>query len=370
MLNAGHSKESNTATLPPPPCPSVALAVEENITSCAGPGAEPTVKIIPLGSPRRPERKNTRKSPVRMEAGVCLASALRDRWRTYRKQLRHCQKDFSETSIHQLRVATRRLMTQCVLVSSTTTGGKAERARKKLKGRLNLLGELRDIQVQRMFLEKQLLRFPEIALIVNLLRRRERVLAKAVTRKVGGARTKKLGKWISALCEEIASCPGNAAKHDLIQANVMSSLKSAFAEVCQRRKTINPGDSETIHRTRVAFKKLRYMTEALSPVFTGLGKGELRRFAHYQRRMGTLQDLEIVQSCVSRFLHEHSGTEPLLRRFSGYLRMRQRRALRTCLEHADDLIGFHATVGRDWRYGLSRVESRTGLYSNGLSRVS
>src|SRR6185295_18889977 len=85
------------------------------------------------------------------EAAVYLANSLRSRWSSYNKQLQLCQKQFSETSVHQLRVATRRLITHYALLRFMVSGKKAGKAQKKLKRHMKILGELRDVQVQRMF---------------------------------------------------------------------------------------------------------------------------------------------------------------------------------------------------------------------------
>src|SRR5439155_18571706 len=118
---------------------------------------------------------------VPIEVGVCLAESLCSRWQTYDKQLRECQRNFSEESVHQLRVATRRLMTQFVLLSCAVPGVKVEKARRFLKRQLKVLGEIRDIQVQRMFIEKQMPRFPGLIPVRDFLQHRERDLAASVS---------------------------------------------------------------------------------------------------------------------------------------------------------------------------------------------
>jgi CHAD domain-containing protein len=110
--------------------------------------------------------------------------------------------------------------------------------------------------------------------------------------------------------------------------------------VVRRRQAIDPANASTIHRTRIAFKKFRYIVESLSPDVTGFGKRELRALAYYQRRMGNLQDLEVVQQCITSFVQKHAGMEGLLKPFVGYLKARRARALRSFLRSADDLFEF------------------------------
>jgi CHAD domain-containing protein len=96
----------------------------------------------------------------------------------------------------------------------------------------------------------------------------------------------------------------------------------------------------TIHHTRVAFKRFRYIMESLSPGITGLSKRQLLALAYYQRKMGIIQDLEVMQSCVARYAREVKNREALLQRFNSHLRQRRARALRSFLKSADRLYQF------------------------------
>ena len=271
-------------------------------------------------------------------SGLCLANSLRQRWLTYLQQLRRCRKDFSEDSVHQLRVATRRLMTQFSLLDWVSSDSKAEKARNLLKKRLKSLGELRDVHVQRMFFEQYMSRFPELAAIHTFLQTRERRLAEITARKVNGFKIRRLKKCVAALSEELTS--KNEIDSEWLASRIHSTVTDAFEEVVSRRQNIDAQNSQAIHRTRVAFKRFRYIVESLSPAFTGLGKKQLRRLAYYQRRMGNLQDLEILQQTVSRFIEDHPSDEHSLKPFCQYLGTRHTRAMRACLSHADDLFEF------------------------------
>jgi CHAD domain-containing protein len=287
---------------------------------------------------------------VPAEPGACLARALRSRLRLYRQLLHLCQHDFSEHSVHQLRVASRRLIALLVLLSSVVPGAKTEKARKSLKRRLKILGELRDAHVQRDFISHQWPRYPELVLVVDLISRQERRLTRALARKVQEFKFRKVEKCTVALCVELRASSDDATRTDVIASNAYGAMAEAFAEVARRRQAIDPGKSQTIHRTRLAFKEFRYIVESLSPAFTGLRRHQLRRFATYQRRMGFLQDLEILQAFITRFVKEHAATEPLLRPFIRYLGRRRARALCSVIRHADDLFVLWRLAGLDQHF--------------------
>jgi CHAD domain-containing protein len=296
----------------------------------------------------------TKRTPIRLvfparpapaAAGPLLAAALESRWEAYRKQLRRCQKRFSEEAVHELRVATRRLLAELTLLSSVTPIAALEKARRSLKRRPAALGDLRDTQVQRLFIEQKIARFPELLSLLAWLRRRERRFAKAAAGKMSRFKTRKLEKWVSAL---IGGLTANARSSRVQRRLASAALRAAgwaFAEAVARRRAIDLADLRTIHQTRVAFKRFRYMLESLSPGLTGLSKRHLRALAYYQRRMGIIQDLEVMKACAARYTRGDKKREVLLQQFCRHLRQCRARALRSFLKSADRLYEFWPPAG-------------------------
>jgi CHAD domain-containing protein len=242
--------------------------------------------------------------------------------------------------VHELRVATRRLLAQFALLGCVVPSAELEKARRILKHHLADLGELRDTQVQLGFVEQQAARFPELEPLSSWLGRRECLLVKSAAKKVNRFRTKKLGKWIAAMSNDLAETTANSRTRKQLASAVLRATAKAFAEAVRRRRAIDAADMGTIHQTRVVFKRFRYMMESLSPGITGLSKRQLRTLAYYQRKMGIIQDLEVMQRCVASFVRGHKKTEPLLRPFCRYLRQRRARAVRSFLKSADRLLEF------------------------------
>ena len=58
----------------------------------------------------------------------------------------------------------------------TDAAATPEKARRVLKRRMKALGDLRDTHVQRLFIQCRMARFPELILVEDVLRRRERRL--------------------------------------------------------------------------------------------------------------------------------------------------------------------------------------------------
>jgi CHAD domain-containing protein len=191
-----------------------------------------------------------------------------------------------------------------------------------------------------MVVERQSERFPEVLLLREQLERHEGRALQIASRQVREFRTRKLEKWIRGLVANLSERESDARGKDQLAAVALRCAREAFEETVRRRRLVDFSDLRTIHRTRVAFKKFRYIVESLPPQVTDLSKRELRRLAWYQRRMGNIQDLEVVQACVVEFLQRHEGAEPLLKPFSAFLRHLRVRALRTFVKSADALLEF------------------------------
>ncbi len=262
------------------------------------------------------------------------------RWRTYHEQLEDCQRAFSECSVHELRVASRRLIAQYVLFECLIPGSNAEKSRRLLKRHLKALGPLRDTHVMRKFVEGELKRFPELLVLRNELRRAEKRLDAGLAEKIKDCKTRKLENWTLGLCRELASSAGPGPSRQQLISSIYRSAGQAFAEVTRRLRAVDPANLKTVHATRIAFKKFRYMVETLSPAFTGMDEAQLRKLTDYQRRMGDLQDLEIIQELLESFTAKYPGSKSLLRNFARHIARRRAQALQIFLTSASQLLDF------------------------------
>lgn len=292
-----------------------------------------------------PNRSPSTESPrsafdLETDAEPWPGQILRRRWEPYCERLKECRKSQSAESVHQLRVAIRRLISQVMLLDCVLPGDRPGKTLRKLKRQLKLLGPLRDNHVQQLFFERHATRFPELLLLRSWYRRREGKLLKAAAREVRRFDSRKLGKSIRAHIEALSMYSINeSARHRLVTL-ALNHVAAAFAEAVERRRAIDFSDLATIHRTRVAFKKFRYLAESLPPAISGPGKRELRRMAGYQRRMGNIQDLEVIHAAIGELARREPGLEPLLRPFCAYLRRRRSRALLSFRKAADLLFEF------------------------------
>jgi len=125
---------------------------------------------------------------------------------------------------------------------------------------------------------------------------------------------------------------------------------------------MDPRRIETIHRTRVAFKKLRYMLEAFSmlrPIVSPRLAGTLRRF---QRKMGDIQDVETLLARCEKFRRKTRATG--LESFCRELRVRRQRLVSRFIADADGLLALWppgapiSRAGQGMNYGVVSITAR------------
>jgi CHAD domain-containing protein len=278
----------------------------------------------------RPDRVHV--SPPRCPSPV---EQLRHHWDQYCHQLRRCHKHPTEGSVHKLRVATRRLMVQLFLVKPVLPGAPVSKARRILKQRFKALGELRDNHVQLGLVRRCEPAWPEVQRLVQRLEKDERSLTKTTARRIRRLKHKKLCHCIEAVMAALTARAVRASGQRQFMTTGLLAATHAYRRVRELRQAIDPADPATIHTLRLAFKKFRYLAESLSPAATGLGPRELRALGLFQRKMGLIQDLEMLAGSVADFVREHPARARSLASFRQHLDRRRARALRSFLKAAD-----------------------------------
>ena len=81
-------------------------------------------------------------------------------------------------------------------------------------------------------------------------------------------------------------------------------MSQAFARVARLCRHVRAGDTKTIHRTRIAFKRFRYMVEALAPLLPAVTPDHRRAMRGYQCMMGDIQDMEVLLAALDKFVQK------------------------------------------------------------------
>jgi len=298
-----------------------------------------------------------------------LARSLKKQWKRYRRRLKRCQDKFSEEAIHGCRVETRRLLSSVELLSSLLSTRHLDKAHRVLKRHLDSLEDLRDTQVQLVTVGEMLRAFPAAQPFYTFLVKREKRFTRETRESIRQIRHRHLGKLIAACRDDVKArlkdCPPRRATELVVR-----SVNQAFTRTRQRRMLIRPEDARSIHRTRVAFKKFRYMVEALAEHLPAFTRERLAAMHRYQTMMGEIQDAEVLLWTLDKFLRKQEIEPEVARRFREELLRRRQQLIRVYLGAADQLLEFWpllnsgagvspATPGRQTRASRLRINAES-----------
>jgi len=268
-----------------------------------------------------------------------VAGSLEQHWKRYRKALKRCQRKFSPKAIHAFRVETRRLLSRLELLGDFLSEQPLDKVRRLLKRNLDLLDDLRDTQVLLVTLGRMRRRSSIARLFRSSLLKREEHCSRRSHKEIQRVRTRRLGKLV-AECQEDLEERLSGLTPRKTRATLLRSVNRSFCRVGRLRARASPDDTTTIHRTRVAFKKFRYVVEALEDCLPGVTRERLEAMRRYQTMMGNIQDSAVLLATLDRFLPEHEVSLESARRFRSQLVRRRRRLIRTYLAAADQLYSF------------------------------
>ena len=245
-------------------------------------------------------RTSPRAKP-RSDFRALMLDSLQDRWQAFRAELKRCRKKYSEEAVHDLRVATRRLISTLDLVDRIRPEADLRQARRALKRHLDMFGPLRDVQVQLLTIAKLLSSFPELQGFYDFLAKRERKLTRRLGRELERVKTGKIRKSVAVAARQLEALPDTPAIQRANRAEAIMAIETAFNRVVERKQAITPTDGPSIHRMRVTFKKFRYMVESLAPLRGYTTSKQLKAMNAFQGSMGDIQDAEVLLGYVQAY---------------------------------------------------------------------
>lgn len=231
-----------------------------------------------------------------------LARSLEQRWQKYSSELRRCKQNTSEEAVHDLRVATRRLIATLMLVERVHPDRRVGRIRKRLKRLFDSLSPLRDTQVQRLTIEPRTREYPDLATLATIVRVREHTLMRSLKKRIRSVETNEMRRDLHVLKRDLGRRFASPSARRVGMMVVQGAAAAAFAKAAFLREKIVPTRAATLHRHRIAFKKFRYSVEAMLPLLPSITKAHLKAMDAYQTSLGNIQDAEVMERLVERFL--------------------------------------------------------------------
>jgi CHAD domain-containing protein len=261
-----------------------------------------------------------------------VAKALRRQWKKYRRALNRCQECFTEKAVHDSRVEARRLEAQLELLKVFVHARLHKRGLRTLEQHLDCFDALRDTQVHFLLLRAAPLPPASARPLREALRQREAKCKRTALRDIRLVKVGRLKKVISALVRQLKAAAGDPDRQVRDRRALIRAVDAAHRRVLECRRVMDAGHGATIHRTRVAFKKFRYMVEAMRPLLPGVTAARVKEMHALQSMFGGLQDTDVFLA----WLDKHPELVAALATFRHWLLARRSAQIQSCMEHADE----------------------------------
>jgi CHAD domain-containing protein len=262
-----------------------------------------------------------------------LLAALDERWKNYRAELKRCRAEFSNEAVHDLRVASRRMLAFIRLLNSISPRPRLQKLKRSFKDQLDEFDDLRDTQVILAEISETLRELPQLQEFQDHLQGVEKSLLKTLRKKLRVIDLFDASKRIRRLRESL-----KADSSDDLVLKTFQAVDDAFLITKRRRDWINPAQATSIHRVRIAFKTFRYMVEIVHPLLEDFPAENLRWMHDYQSLMGEIQDVEVILQALTDAPVNVSSFDPEPVR--GYYEGCHARAISAYLEDMNQLDSF------------------------------
>lgn len=246
-----------------------------------------------------------------MDAKNLLIDSLDKQRAAYRENLKLCRAEFSRKAVHDLRTSIRRLLATLDVIAFVTSASRIEKLSDRLKAQLDDLSDLRDIQVMLDRVSEDIGTFPELEPFQNYLEKREKRQQRSDEKHIQNIKPGGVEKRLLKIQGAVEDFSAEALQDKLPQA-----VDEAYLTVIQRYGEIDPAQLVSIHHLRVAFKKFRYMVEAIYPCLPDFPEAQLQHMHDYQTQMGNIHDLQVFLETLAEFAEDSDSYDPRpVRRF-------------------------------------------------------
>ena len=238
-----------------------------------------------------------------------LYEMITNRTQKYLSQMEQCRRQPGEESIHDVRVAARRLSAALRFCEEHLPAKRVAKVQVKLARLLKMLNPLRDAQVMAASIADTAHPLHSDRQFAAWLRRHASEQEQIA--EVAFAKPKPPGPSSKSLAALLAKTSKKNLRSDPLRSLKMAD--AAFGKCLRRQANIDPATPDTIHSYRVAFKKFRYTAELATQVLPedqGIPTTVFKAMHDHQQLLGQIQDLDVLQTTYRRFLAHEQRPNP------------------------------------------------------------
>ena len=247
----------------------------------------------------------TNRDSSKPNANQVLLDAMENSWRNYLTELKRCRTEFSNEAVHDLRVATRRMMAIIQLLNSIAPRPRLRKIIRAFKEQLDEFDDLRDTQVILAEISETVQELPELQAFQKHEQLIEEKLLRTLRKEIKETNINELTKRIHKTHDAIE----NEIDEDL-EAAIMQAVDDAYLITKQRLGWVDLARPASIHRVRIAFKSFRYMVEIIHPLLKDFPPINSEWMNNYQSLMGEVQDAEVFMQTLADYSEHASFSDP------------------------------------------------------------
>ena len=236
---------------------------------------------------------------IEEDGASILGKQLEESWKRYRKVLKRAKSGMTEESVHDLRVALRRLEAVVDLVPLFAPAEYTQRTRRQLERIRNRLSPLRDVQVQLLSVGDLTNTYPDLLKFQKSLSKRERALTRGLQRDIQ-ARHAKLKPTFNAMFGKSRRRLRMFTATEM-ERTVAEGADKAYTALVEAMRSVDSHEVSTIHQARIAFKRFRYTIQAAQPILRGTSEAAVHRMHDFQVILGGIQDAQVLFDTLTRW---------------------------------------------------------------------
>ncbi|HVY68660.1 MAG TPA: CHAD domain-containing protein [Verrucomicrobiae bacterium] len=253
----------------------------------------------------------------------CLAELPDKQWERWQEALKRCRRKCGEKRVHKLRVESRRLLALIELLGDLVPASHPKRVRRPVKCVLDNLSRLRDTQTMLRGVERDCVKYPALTDFRDHLCRDEKRITKNLPGKLHRSHASKIKDCLGEFRKETRPFLREARKAEASIAPLVTVVNLSFQRVLKRRARSQPDNFTSIHCTRIAFKKFRYLVELLAPLTGGVTAAQCDALREHQDLMGNIQDDTTLLRALDKFGRKHRRRRAALRKFRATVERRR-----------------------------------------------
>ena len=241
---------------------------------------------------------------------------------------------YDENSIHDLRVAIRRLISLLIIIGEIRYSNICSNLIVRLRQQLKEFNRLRDTQVELEEIRLKSLTFPELLLFTPELVATEQKYILKLKTNIANFDIIDIQKNVNLLQNFIQE---NIHQNENLYEIAYRAAHSAYQKVISRFHQAASNDLDSIHKVRLVFKKFRYIVEVIQP-FTRLTKADINKFKYFQTLLGSIQDNTVFTADLKKFIIKLNVDEENFKNYLIYLTETRNRLIEEFFSNNSQLV--------------------------------